>query len=78
MTAPTKSETTIRLVYLISIMKKMELSQNKKKILELEKCKNQGRISDVHQHKYNVISSRSKQLRNTIENLRHLELQLKK
>lgn len=78
MTVPAKSETTIRLIYLISLMKKMELSQNKKKILELEQCKNHGRVSMVYQHKYNLISSRAQKLRNTIENLRHLELQLKK
>ena len=51
MTVPAKSETTIRLIYLISLMKKMELSQNKKRILELEQCKNHGRVSLVYQHK---------------------------
>lgn len=78
MTAPTHCEITIRLVSLISLTKKIELSQTKKKILELEKRIDQGALSNVHQYRYKLINSRSKHLKNTIENLRHLELQLKK
>lgn len=78
MTLPTQSETTMRLVYLISLMKKMELSQTHKRILELEKNKKNGNLSLVHHYRYKLINSRSKHLKNTIENLRDLELQLKK
>lgn len=78
MTAPTHCEIIIRLVSLISLTKKIELSQTKKKILELEKRIDQGALSNVHQYRYKLINSRSKHLKNTIENLRHLELQLKK
>lgn len=78
MTAPTHCEIIIRLVSLISLRKKIELSQTKKKILELEKRIDQGALSNVHQYRYKLINSRSKHLKNTIENLRHLELQLKK
>jgi len=76
MTAPTQSESTIRLVSLISLMKKMELCQSKKRILEIEKRIELDTSNSIHRHRYNLVNSRSKQLRTTIENLRQLELQL--